>query len=78
MKPIRIVDDTYGDNYCHFGDGLNKGQCGIHVYRIDLNNSGRVQCMMGYKDQDQEVYAFIDLVVGLEPHIPKFEAFHNQ
>lgn len=78
LEPIRITDNTYEDNYCHFGGGLQAGHCGIHIYRIEEENAGQVYCNMGYHDQMEEDYGFINLIVGREPSEPRFEAFQNE
>lgn len=78
LQPIRITDDVRTEDYVRFGDGLAKGECGIHLFKVTLYNEGKVLCEMGIGNQDEVQVATFQLVVGIEPESPRFEAFYHQ
>lgn len=69
LTPFRIKEDTQSDSYAYYGNGLKSGDCGVHLYRVDLNNNGKVHCTLGYLDHDGEGIGAIDLVVGSKFHV---------
>lgn len=64
LDAFRISDRTKSDSYSYYGNGLESGDCGVHLYRVDLKNNGKVRCTLGFKENDSEGSATIDLVVG--------------
>lgn len=64
LQAFRINEKTRSDSYEYYGRGLDSGDCGVHLYHVDLNNNGVVLCTLGYRDNDSEDIGSIDLVVG--------------
>lgn len=64
LVAFRISDKTNSDSYSYYGSGLESGDCGVHLYRVDLKNNGKVRCILGFKENASEGSGTIDLVVG--------------
>lgn len=62
MKPALLHPDWEDPEYKYFGEGLDKGQCGIQVNRVRSNNHGKARCFLGV--ERQELSGEIDLVVA--------------
>lgn len=50
------------EGFTYFGEGLDKGQCGVTIERVTKSMHGRVRCSMGY--QSEELEADIHLTVA--------------
>lgn len=64
LKPFRISEESQSNDHAYYGNGLQAGDCGVHMFQVDFNNNGKVLCTMGYRDHDDEGIGSIDLVVG--------------
>lgn len=78
MNLIQLSYDSNNQDYSYFGNGLAKGECGIHLHRVDVRNEGEIECIMGHWELGKEEIALLNLVVGIEPTQPKFENFNLQ
>lgn len=48
----------------YFGDGLEAGQCGFTINRVDERNNGQIKCTLGISTEYTESIGTMHLIVG--------------
>jgi len=61
----------------YFGEGLDKGDCGVAIQHVKSKNNGPVKCFLGTQDGD-ELQAEIPLVIALPPQRPEIKINTDQ
>jgi hypothetical protein len=51
------------NNYFYYGDGLDKGQCGITLDKVTTQMSGNVTCRLDMNDGEPDAFGTITLIV---------------
>lgn len=54
-------------DYKYFGRGLNEGECGISIQKVQASNNGKVECALGLAED--EVSGEVDLTVACKYRI---------
>jgi len=66
-QSFKIRESAKKDDYEYFGNGFQKGDCGIRYYSIKREQHGNVTCTVGYPDIDFESIGSTNLIVAVPP-----------
>lgn len=56
------------DNFAYFGEGLDKGQCGISIRNVKESYHGNATCRLDPDDGQADAIAQIEIVIAKAPH----------
>ncbi|XP_066991227.2 fasciclin-3 isoform X2 [Anabrus simplex] len=59
------------DGVVYYGDGLDKGQCGFTIPRVQTDNNGQYRCTMGFTDVSEEGTGTVNVTVAVPPSVPE-------
>ncbi|XP_043679546.1 fasciclin-3 isoform X3 [Vespula pensylvanica] len=67
LRPNQSSDD--GIEY--YGEGTNKGQCGVHIFKVKEQHNGIFRCALTPEDRRVESNASVNIVVAKPPNNPE-------
>ncbi|KAL2711585.1 fasciclin-3-like isoform X5 [Vespula squamosa] len=67
LRPNQSSDD--GIEY--YGEGTNKGQCGVHIFKVKEQHNGIFRCALTPEDRRVESNASVIIVVAKSPNNPE-------
>jgi len=72
-EPIRVSPNLRKPGFSWLGEqGLEQGECGITIQRVDNRNNGKVNCTLGPVDKPNELIGSVELIVGVAPRQPQW------
>ncbi|KAG5676881.1 hypothetical protein PVAND_006685 [Polypedilum vanderplanki] len=58
------------DNYRYYGEGLDKGQCGLKILRLERKHEGNVTCRLDLNDGSDDIIGVIIIEIAKAPQEP--------
>jgi CD80-like C2-set immunoglobulin domain len=65
------------ENFRYFGDGLDKGQCGIEILKVTEEMHGIAMCRLDPNDLEADARGNISIIIAKPPQDPRIEFDEN-
>ncbi|KAI4486288.1 hypothetical protein M0802_012393, partial [Mischocyttarus mexicanus] len=66
------------DGIKYYGEGIDKGQCGVHISKVKEKHNGTFKCAVTSAYSRSEITATVDIVIAKPPNEPELRTSEGQ